>query len=90
MSDEAHEGDEIDAIWARALHTANEIIQRRRNPVDAARELDQLRVELVRLEAALERFVGLAATWDYDPVRRDEIEHDILIAAETFRRNFSP
>ena len=89
MGDQAGYRDEIDAIWARALDAANDIIQQRRDPVEAASELDHLRTELVRLGAALERFVGLAAVWDYDTSRRKEIEHDILMAAETFRRNYS-
>lgn len=54
----------------------------------AARELERLRTELVTLGAALDPFVGLAAEWDYDPERRDELERQILNAAETLRRNF--
>jgi hypothetical protein len=86
VSDEATEGDEVDAIWARVIDTINDIIQQRREPLDAASELDELRVKLVRLEAALRPFVEFAAGADYDSSRRDEIRHEILIAAETFRR----
>ncbi len=68
---------------------ANDVIQQRRAAQDAARELDQLRVELVRLEEALRPFVGLAAQWDYDVDRREEREREILRAAETVRRNFA-
>lgn len=35
-------------------------------------------------------FVGLWATWDYDPSRRADVEREILAAAETLRRNFEP
>ena len=72
--------------WAQALDIANDVIQRRRDPAEAARDLDRLRTELVKFGAALDGFVGLWAAWDYDTARRDEIEREILIAAETFRR----
>ena len=81
---------EIRALWSRVIDTANDIVQQRRAPYDAARELDLLRVELVRLEEALRPFVGLGAQWDYDADRRQECEHEILAAAETLRRSFGP
>ena len=80
--------DEIRAVWSRVIDTANDILQQRREPHDGARELDQLYVELVRLEEALRPFVGLAAEWDYYADRREECERQILSAAETLRRNF--
>jgi hypothetical protein len=86
MGDEVNERAVIDAIWGRVLDIANDIIQLRRDPVDAVRELNDLRVELFRIEAALGRFVDLPTSWDDDPRRRKEIEHEILIAADTFRR----
>ena len=79
--------DEIRALRSRVIDTVNDIVQQRRPPSDAARELDELRAELVLLEEALGPFVGLAAEWDYDPDRRHAIEHDILNAAESLRRN---
>jgi hypothetical protein len=80
--------DETHALWSRVIGIADDVIQQRRPAQDAARELDQLRVELVRLEDALRPFVGLAAQWDYDVDRRQEREQEILRAAETVRRNF--
>jgi hypothetical protein len=80
---------DVDALWARALDTVNEIIQQRRQPADAARDLDRMHTELVRLSGALEPFVGQWAAWDYDPGRRHEVERTILSAAETFRRAYS-
>jgi hypothetical protein len=90
MSDETTGGDEIDAIWARVFDAVHDILQQRRDPVEVAGELDDLRFEVMRLEAALERFAGLAEEhWDAIPHRQKEIEHDILIAAEKLRRKFS-
>jgi hypothetical protein len=80
--------DEIDAIRSRIIEIVNDVVQLRRAPPDAAHELDRIRTELVRLEAALDPFVGLAADWDYHPDRRPEVEQHILRAAETLRRNF--
>jgi hypothetical protein len=80
--------DEIHALWSRVIGIADDVIQQRRAAQDAARELDRLRVGLVRLEEALRPFVGLAAQWDYDVDRREEREREILRAAETVRRNF--
>ena len=80
--------DEIDALRSRVIEIVNDIVQLRRAPPDAARELDRIRTALVRLEGALDPFVGLAAEWDYDPDRRDQIERRILSAAETLRRDF--
>lgn len=80
--------DEIDALRSRIIEIANDIVQLRRAPADAALELDRIRTELVRLEGALDPFVALAAEWDYNPDRRDELERIILSAAETLRRNF--
>lgn len=80
--------DEIHALWSHVIGIADDVIQLRRAAQDAARELDQLRVELVRLDEALRPFVGLAAQWDYDVDRREEREQEILRAAETVRRNF--
>lgn len=79
---------EIDGLRSRIIDTVDDIVQLRRPPPAAARELERLRTELVTLGAALDPFVGLAAEWDYDPDRRDELERQILNAAETLRRNF--
>ena len=82
------ERDEIRALGSRVIDTIDDVVQLRRAPHGAARELDELRTELVMLEEALRPFVGLAAEWDYDPDRRHELEQEILRAAETLRRNF--
>lgn len=79
--------DEIDALRSRVIEIANDIVQLRRAPPDAARELDRIRTELVRLEGALDPFVGLAADWDYYVDRRPEVEQHILSAAESLRRS---
>ena len=89
MRDEAGHREAIDALWALALDTANDVIQQKRDPAEGARDLDRLRTELVSFGAALDGFVGLWAAWDYDTARRDEVERDILNAAETFRRTYS-
>lgn len=80
--------DELAALRSRIIDIVNDIVQLRRAPPDAARELDRIRTELVRLEGALDPFVGLAADWDYYVDRRSEVEQHILRAAETLRRNF--
>jgi hypothetical protein len=82
------ESDEIRALWSRVIDIANDVIQLRCSAPEAARELDRVRTNLVRVEGALRPFVGLAAEWDYNLGRRPEIEHEILSAAETLRRNF--
>jgi hypothetical protein len=81
------DNDEIRALWSRVMDAVHDIIQQRRPAPEAARELDGLYVDLVRLEDALRPFVGLAARWDYDAARRPECEHEILVAAEALRRN---
>jgi hypothetical protein len=83
------DGDEIRALWSLVIDAANDVIQQRRLAPDAARELDRLYLDLVRLKGALRPFVGLAAAWDYDPARRPEVEREILVAAETLRRHFA-
>jgi len=82
------ENDEIRAIRLRVIEIANDVVQERHSPQDAARELDRIRSDLVRHGEALDPFVGLAAAWDYDVDRRPEYEREILIAAETLRRRF--
>lgn len=83
------ENDEVRALWSQVLGAAEDIIQQRRPGPDTAHELERLYVELVRLQGALEPFVGLAAQWDIDTDRRSEREHEILVAAETLRRKFA-
>jgi hypothetical protein len=81
------ESDEIRALWSRVIDIANDVIQLRCSAPEAARELDRVRTNLVRLEDALRPFVGLAAEWDYNPGRRPDVEREILSAGETLRRN---
>jgi len=80
------EPQEVGALRSRVFEIANDITQERRPPVAAARELDQIYVGLAKLGTVLEPFIGLAAEWDYDVERREEIEKRILVAAETLRR----
>jgi len=54
--------------------------------VDAARERDRLRTDLVHLWVALEPFAGIAAGRDYDRERRSEIEREIRSKADSLRR----
>ena len=82
--------DETRELWSHVIETVNDIIQQRREPAEAARELDALRAELVLLGEALLPFVGLAAQWDYDVDHRYEHAHEIVRAAETLRRGFGP
>jgi hypothetical protein len=81
------ESDEIRALWSRVINLANDAIQLRCSAPEAARELDRVRTDLVRLEVALRPFVGRAAEWDYDVDRRPQVEREILSAADTLRRN---
>ncbi len=81
--------DEVRAVWSRVLDAAQDISQQRRPAPETAHELERLYVEIVRLQGALEPFVGLAAQWDYDIDRRPECEQEILVAAETLRRKFA-
>lgn len=84
------ENDEVRALWSKVLDAAEDIVQERRPAPETAHDLERLYVDLVRLRDAVEPFVGLAAQWDYDVDRREECEHEILVAAETLRRTFAP
>jgi hypothetical protein len=80
------EGDQIQALRSRVIETVCELLNERRPAPEAARELDRLRTELVRLEVAIEPLVGLAPEWEYYPDRRPDIERKILSAADSVRR----
>jgi hypothetical protein len=79
---------EIDAVVARALERANEVLQGTRAPYEGARELWRLSNDLSELVDALRPFAGLASEWEDNPAHRSEYENDIRIEAETFRRRF--
>ena len=81
--------DATAAIVVRVIDTASDVIQGRRAPQDGARDLERIRTDVVRLEAALRPFIGLAAEWDLYTDRRPEIERDMLVAAETLRRSLA-
>lgn len=79
-------GDDAQALKAHIFETVRDIVYERRTAVDAARDLDSLRSNLVLLSAALDPFVGQAARWDLYPEDRSEIETEIRSAAESLRR----
>jgi len=91
---------ELEALRSRLLETANDTIQERRAPGDAARELYEIYVSLVKLEVLLQPFISLAPPWEYydeieqkvleeDREEIEQIEQKIVVAAETLRRKLS-
>jgi hypothetical protein len=81
---------EVNAVWARVVGTAQDILHDRRAPYEAARELWRLRNEVAQIEEALRPFVGLASEWEDTPDHRSDYEQDIRLAAESVRRKFGP
>ncbi len=81
------ESEEIEALTSRVIEAIHDLINEKRPAPEVAHDLDRLRTHLVRLEIALRPFVGIAAEWDYNPARRPEIEREIVLAAESLRRN---
>jgi len=70
------------------IDTTNDIVQQRRAPQDAARELDQLQSISSGSRWHSARSLDSPRKWDYDADRRQECEREILAAAESLRRNF--
>ena len=80
---------EVDALAARAVECANDVLQGTRTPYEAAQELWQLSRDLDQLADAIRPFVALASEWEDDPANRIEYEADIRIEAERLRRRLS-
>ena len=75
----------VDAVFARAVAVANEILQGNVAPYDGAKALWRIRSQLAELEEALRVFVGLASEWDDSPSTRTAHERDIVAEADKFR-----
>jgi hypothetical protein len=80
--------DEFDALVARTVKIANDVLQERLTPYDGARELWRLSSAMWDLPEALLPFVGLASEWEDQPAHRVKYDHDIRIAMEQFRRRW--
>jgi hypothetical protein len=82
--------EELDALIARVVAIANEVLQDRRPPYEGAKELWRLSSEMYDLPEALLPFVGLASEWEDHPEHRAKYDHDITVAMERLRRRFGP
>lgn len=80
--------EELDALIARVVEIANDVLQEKRTPYEGAKELWSLSSAMWELPDALLPFVGLASEWEDDPAHRDEFDHDITLAMERLRRSF--
>jgi hypothetical protein len=80
--------EEVDAVFARAVSVATDIVQGRVQPHDGARSLWSMARDLEALVASLQGFIGLASEWEDAPERRAEYERDIVVAADRFVARF--
>ena len=78
-----------DSIQA-AVAIANRILQGQEDPYTAARRLSQMQLTCDRLQADLMIFFGLATHWEDLPQDREELEREIVIAADRFRAKWEP
>ena len=69
---------------------ANRIVQGHEDPYTAARQLSQMWLTFDRLQADLMIFVGLATHWEDLPEDREELEREIVVAADRFRAKWGP
>ena len=60
------------------------------DPYTAARQLSQMQLTFDRLQADLMIFFGLATHWEDLPHDREELEREIVIAADRFRAKWEP
>jgi hypothetical protein len=77
--------DAVDALVARAVGVANEILQGETSPYDGAKALWRIQKALYGLDEALLVFVGLASEWEDSSEHRDHYEREIVVAADKFR-----
>ena len=82
--------NEADAVFARAVKCATEIVQGQTEPYEGAKVLWQMWTELSGLVEELLVFVGLASEWEDSPEHRAAYEDDIRRAADRFRARFGP
>lgn len=80
--------EELDALMARVVEIANEVLQETRTPYEGAKELWLLSSAMWELPDALLPFVGLASEWEDNPAHRPQADHEITLAMERLRRNF--
>ncbi len=80
--------EELDALIARVVEIANEVLQETRTPYEGAKELWLLSSAMWELPDALLPFVGLASVWEDNPTQRSEADGEITLAMERLRRNF--
>lgn len=77
---------ELDALLARVVEIATDVLQERRAPYDGAKELWRLSYAMWDLPEALLPFVGLASEWEDHPDQRAEYEREITLEMERIRR----
>jgi hypothetical protein len=82
--------EELDALTARVVAIANDVLQDRQSPYQGAKELWRLSSEMYDLPEALLPFVGLASEWEDHPEHRAKYDQDITVAMERLRRRFGP
>jgi hypothetical protein len=90
--------ESYDALVAALVEIADDILQERVAPSEGAASLAAFRSSLDGLTEALLVFTSLDSDWDehrgFDPQqdsrpeRRAEIERDIIVEADRFRRRF--
>jgi hypothetical protein len=78
--------EELDALIARMVEVANDVLQERRTPSDGARELWRLWSEMSDLPDTLPPFVALASEWEDHSAGRAEFDREIMIEMERLRR----
>jgi hypothetical protein len=79
---------ELDALIARVVEVATDVLEEKRTPYDGAKELWGLSSEMWELPGALLPFVGLASEWEDHPDHRTDFDRDITIEMERLRRRF--
>jgi hypothetical protein len=79
---------EFDALIARVVEVANDVLKEKRTPIDGATELWLLSTTMRELSDALLPFVGLASEWADSPAHRTDYDRDITIEMERLRRRF--
>jgi hypothetical protein len=80
--------EEFDALVARAVKVATDVLEDKATPYEGAKELWGLSTAMWDLPEALLPFVGLASEWEDHPEHRAEYDDQIRIAMERFRRRF--
>lgn len=80
--------NEVEAVTARAVAYAYEIVQRTTDPYDGAKALWAMEVDLEVLAEALRAFAGLASEWEDHPEHRAAYEQEIRVQADRLMARF--